>query len=180
MATSTALLTVDEFLQLPEHEGERIELVEGEVVTVAGASFPHERVKARVIRVLVLWLGQNPIGEVFCETMYRLGEHSSLQPDVSVLLNERIGTGIEGLYPGAPDLAIEIVSSETAAYLQNKIDLYLDHGSKAVWVFYSRPPRILIHRASGLVAKLNGSQILGDPDVLPGFSIPVKAIFEGL
>ncbi|HXM44805.1 MAG TPA: Uma2 family endonuclease [Bryobacteraceae bacterium] len=180
MATTGALLTVDEFRRLPEHEGERVELVEGEVVTMAGANFPHERVKARVIRLLVLWLAQSPLGEVFSETMYRLDEHSSLQPDVSVLLNERIGPEIEGLYPGAPDIAIEIVSSETAAYLQNKIDLYLEHGSRAVWVFYSKPPRVLIHRASGLVAKLHGNQILEDPDVLPGFGTPVSAIFEGL
>src|ERR1035438_10666658 len=87
--------------------------------------------------------------------MYRLDEHSSLQPDVSVLLNERTRPGIEGLYPGAPDIAIEVVSSETAAYLQNKIDLYLEHGSRAVWAFYSTPPRVLIHRASGLVSCVN-------------------------
>jgi hypothetical protein len=47
-------------------------------------------------------------------------------------------------------------------------------------VFYSKPPRVLIHRASGLVAKLHGNQILEDPDVLPGFGTPVSAIFEGL
>lgn len=122
MATASALLTVDEFLTLPEHEGERVELVEGEVVTMPGAGFPHERVKARVARLLGAWLTQNPLGEVFSETMYRLDEHNCLQPDVSVLLNERIRPGIEGLYPGAPDIAIEIVSSETAAYLQNKVD----------------------------------------------------------
>src|ERR1035441_668522 len=123
MATANALLTVDEFLKLPEHEGERVELVQGEVVTVAAAGFPHERLKARVTRLLNVWLAQNPLGEVLSETMYRLDEHSSLQPDVSVLLNERIRPGIEGLYPGVPDIAIEVVSSETATYLQNKIDL---------------------------------------------------------
>src|ERR1022692_3368275 len=99
MATANALLTVDEFLKLLEHDGERVELVQGEVVTVAAAGFPHERLKARVTRLLNVWLAQNPLGEVFSETMYRLDEHSSLQPDVSVLLNERIRPGIEGLYP---------------------------------------------------------------------------------
>src|ERR1019366_907299 len=131
MATANALLTVAEFLKLPEHEGERAELLQGEGVTVAAAGSPHQRFKARGARLLNVWLGQNPLGEVFSETMYRLDEHSSLQPDVSVLLNERIRPGIEGLYPGAPDIAIEVMSSETAAYLQNKIDLYLEHGSRA-------------------------------------------------
>jgi Uma2 family endonuclease len=35
MATASGLLTVDEFLKLPEHEGQRVELVVGEVVTMA-------------------------------------------------------------------------------------------------------------------------------------------------
>jgi Uma2 family endonuclease len=83
-------------------------------------------------------------------------------------------------YPGAPDIAIDSVSSETAAHLQNKIDLYLEHGRTAVWVFYSRPPRILMHGASGLATKLHGNQILDDADVLPGFSAPISAIFGGL
>jgi hypothetical protein len=39
MPTAGALLTVDEFLKLPEQEGERVELVQGEVVTTAGAGF---------------------------------------------------------------------------------------------------------------------------------------------
>src|ERR1022692_963042 len=74
MATANALLTVDEFLKLPEHEGERVELVQGEVVTVAAAGFPHERLKARVTRLLNVWLAQNPLGEVFSETMYLIVE----------------------------------------------------------------------------------------------------------
>jgi hypothetical protein len=37
-----------------------------------------------------------------------------------------------------------------------------------------------IHSANGQINKLGQDQILENQDVLPGFSTPVRAIFEGL
>jgi len=101
-------------------------------------------------------------------------------PDLSVLGSERLKQRIEERFRGAPDLAVEVVSSETAARLKTKIELYLEHGSKAVWVVYPEARLVEIHSASGQVTKFKQDQILEDPDVLPGFSTPVGAIFEGL
>ena len=58
MATTT-LVTVQEFLRMPEPEGQRIELIGGEVVTMGRGGIPHETVKKNLIRMLVLWLGGN-------------------------------------------------------------------------------------------------------------------------
>jgi Uma2 family endonuclease len=49
--------------------------------------------------------------------------------------------GIADLLRGAPDLAVEVVSSETAARLRTKIGLYLKNGSKAVWVVFPEAAR---------------------------------------
>jgi Uma2 family endonuclease len=73
-----------------------------------------------------------------------------------------------------------VVSSETAARLATKIEPYLGHGSKAVWVVYPDARLVEIHRANGQTTKFKQDQILEDPGVLPGFSTPVSAIFEGL
>jgi Uma2 family endonuclease len=180
MGTTTAVVTVDEFLKLPETEGERIELIQGEVICMASAGYAHERVKANTNRLLVPWLIQNPIGLVFIETAYRLDEHNAPIPDVSMVANDRLLPGMQGLINGAPDLAIEVVSSETATHLQGKIRLYLKHGSKAVWVVYPEHRMIEIYNANGQMRTLEQDQILEDRDVLPGFSVPVSAIFEGL
>jgi len=180
MGTTAALLTVEEFLKLPEVEGEKIELIHGEVVTTSYASFGHELVKAQVNESLVAFVLPNPIAKVFPETMYRLEEHESPQPDISVLLKERITTSTKGLYRGAPDLAIEVVSSESAGYLNTKIELYLKHGTKAVWVFYPNERQVVVHRANGQILKLGQDQTLEDHDVLPGFSVPMREIFAGL
>jgi hypothetical protein len=67
------------------------------------------------------------------------------------------------------DLAVEVVSSETANRLQTQINLYFKHGSQ-----------IQINHPNGHGETLEQDQILEDPSVLPGFSTPVSAIFEGL
>src|SRR6266498_594992 len=88
--TTTALLTVEQFAQLPEEESMRCELIQGEIVCMGGAGFLHERIKANANKVLMQYLFENPIGMLFPESMYKLGEQEGRIPDVSLLLNERI------------------------------------------------------------------------------------------
>jgi Uma2 family endonuclease len=71
MSTTTAPMTIEEFLKLPEVEGEKMELIHGEVVSIAYAGFVHERVKSNINKILVVWLDRHPFGQVFLETTYR-------------------------------------------------------------------------------------------------------------
>lgn len=172
-------MTVDEFLKLPQVEGEKMELIQGEVVSMASAGFQHERVKSNLIKILSAWLAENSFGQIFAETTYRMNG-DALAPDLSVLRKERLTPVTKELPVGAPDLAIEVVFSETAARLRTKIDLYLDHGSESVWVVYPEARKVEICSANGQVKVFKQNQMLEDPRALPGFSVPVAQIFEGL
>jgi Uma2 family endonuclease len=55
-------VTVQEFLDLPELEDQRIELICGEVVGIGRGRIPHEVVKSNVAQILIVWLIQNPMG----------------------------------------------------------------------------------------------------------------------
>src|SRR5690349_13021542 len=100
MGATTTLVTVQEFLQLPEPGGQRTELIGGEIVTIARGGIAHEFVKSNVIQILAAWLAQNPIGRLLSETMYQLDEHTSPIPDVSVLFPGRIAPGSTGSIQG--------------------------------------------------------------------------------
>jgi Uma2 family endonuclease len=180
MGATTMLVTVREFLELPEPEGQRMELIGGEVVTMGQGGMPHEVTKANIIQVLAAWLSQNPVGKLFSESMFQLDEQNCLIPDVSVLRPGHTYPGGTGSIQGAPELAIEVVSSETAVHLENKIDLYLAHGSKSVWVVFPAQRIVRIFDASGQSRKFEPNQTLEDASALPGFRVPVAAIFEGL
>ena len=179
MSTTAALLTVDQFLAMAEDETVRQELIGGEIVAMGRGGPLHEIVKSNFSQEFGFHLKQSPVGRAMTETTFRLSEHDSLMPDVSVVLAGRFDPRRPGLIPVCPDIAIEVVSSEPAAVLRAKIQLYLQHGAKAVWVAYPELRMIQVYDASG-VRELSGDQRLEAPEVLPGFSVPAAAFFEGI
>jgi Uma2 family endonuclease len=180
MGATATLMTVQEFLQLPEQEGVRQELIGGEVVSMSYGKVRHEVTKKNLNKILVGWLLQHPLAELFVETGFQLDEHNGLIPDLSVVFPGRIQPESEGVPQGAPEVAIEVVSSESAARLEDKIERYLAHGAKSVWTVFPQQKVVRIFDASGGSTKFEPGQTLEDSAVLPGFSVPVAAIFEGL
>jgi Uma2 family endonuclease len=178
MGTTTTLITVEEFLKLPEVEGERLELINGEVISMGQAGYPHEITKSNVNRFLTVWSVQNPPFRVFCEAAYQVDDRNCLIPDLSLDSN-RVAPGSTGVFQGVPELAIEVVSSEPAARLERKIKLYLANGGKSVWAVYPLERMVRIEDASGGLRKFLEGQPLVDPN-LPGFSVSTSAIFEGV
>ena len=176
MATTTAL-TVKDFLSLKLREDRKYELVAGEVVEVAYAKRRHELVKSNAMHLLCTYVASNPIGRVFAETMFELGETEARQPDVSLLLNEQIPAPLgDGLFDFAPALAVEVVS---CGDLEQKVELFLEKGSRAVWVLYPEQRAIRICERSGVSRLLRGDQLV-QTDFLPGFAVPAGRFFEGL
>src|ERR1051326_6306369 len=177
MATTT-LVTVQDFARMAEPPGLRIELIGGEVVTLGRGKLVHEAVKANLILLLAGWLSRNPIARLFAETMYQFDELTALIPDISVVALDSTAPGGDRMQ-GGPEIAIEVVSSETAATLERKIELYLAQGSKSAWVIFPEQRVVWIHKP-GTARMLTEHDTLEDPTVLPGFSAPVSSLFEGI
>ncbi len=179
MGTTTTLVTVQEFLALPEIEGDRLELIGGEIVSMPMSGYPHEVTKSNLNRLLTAWSLQNPSLRVFCEAAYQLTERNCLIPDISLIASSRLVPGTTGVFQSAPEVAIEVVSSEPAARLERKIKLYLAHGGKSVWAIYPAERMVRVEDASGGLRKFLDGQPLVDRN-LPGFSVSTSAIFEGV
>jgi Uma2 family endonuclease len=139
----------------------------------------HEIVKANFLIELGAYFKQSRIGRVFGETSYQLDEHNAPMPDASVVIGGRLPSGHTGLITVSPDIAIEVVSSESAAQLHAKIALFFQHGTRVILVAYPNHRTISVH-TPGRSVELSGDQHLELPDLLPGFSVAVRAFFEGL
>jgi Uma2 family endonuclease len=177
MGTVAARVTVDQFLGMPERGDVREELIDGEIIEMGRGGPLHEKVKAKFGRKLGAYFENNDLpGDVFQESTYYLTEHDSPMPDLSVVLSGELDAKGSGRISAVPDIAIEVVSSETAAFLQKKITLYLSAGVRAVWVAYPELAIIDVYSKAG-VRRLNSTDTLEDPDLLPGFSVPVAALF---
>lgn len=184
MPTATALMTMEEFLTLPEKQGVKRELIDGvlieEETTLSNANSRHETVKANVNCILVVFAAQRQLGKVFPESQFLLDE-AACEPDVAFVSKNRLIPGDPDSYKrGAPEIAVEVVSSEKAAALERKIRLYGQAGSQFVWVFYPDGRELRVYEASGNARLYVGDEILEAPGVLPGFQVQVSKFFEGI
>jgi len=179
MATKT-LMTLEEFERLPSDAGVVYELDEGELVSMTFPMPKHARVQRALLVELDAFLKRSPLGEVLLETGYLLSsDPPTLRgPDLGVV---RAGRTIdpEARIEGAPDLAVEIVSpSDTASGLLRKVQQYLASGAHTVWVVYPDNGQVHVFESGGQTRVLRREDVLTEPDLLPGFSLPVAALFE--
>lgn len=182
MATAT-LMTVEELAALPE-DGHVHELVQGELSTMPPPHFPHADIVYSILQSLIRFLAANPVGRAYPEAGFLLNDKPSTvrQPDIGFVSAERLSRRMPNDYfPGAPDLAIEVVSpSDKAADLDLKIRQYLNAESKAVIVVYPQTRTVWIHRPTGSPQLLDAGRNLEIPDVLPGWALPLAEIFAPL
>jgi Uma2 family endonuclease len=181
MGTATSVrLTAEEFDALPDDSGSKLELIDGEACEMASGGRIHETVKGNLILKLAAFIEVNGINARFqSETRYHLSADEIFQPDLSIVLGNSLGAKDDNRITIIPDLAIEIVSSETAQRLQHKINVLLDLGAKAVMAVYPEDRMIFIHRSGG-IERILPPGTLRLEDVLPGFALSASVIFEGL
>jgi Uma2 family endonuclease len=136
MATTAALMTVEDFLKLPEDDGPVYhELRHGEVIAVSRAVLLHNVILKRLVRLLE---AVAPHGSyVDSEFPFRASvQHELRVADVAYVSRERWeNVDLHAHFPGAPDLVIEVLSpSNTASEIYDKEQLCLDHGAQEFWV----------------------------------------------
>src|SRR5436190_9191898 len=132
MGTTTSLLTFEEFERLPDEPG-KIEFLDGEAFHLPPAELKHMRVAKRLFLILMQTSYQ---AQTYFETGYKMGSRAWLQPDVNIAHpNQQEGKYFEG----APLLAIEVISpSNTAEFMDRKVERYLSNGGVEVWVVYPK------------------------------------------
>ncbi len=181
MTRQKTLLTAEEFyLFCCQNEG-RYELVDGEVVEMAPANDEHGEIASYITTAFTIYSRRRGVGRSRVDTGYRLriGPDTVRGPDVSFVLRPRVEGRGSGFVPGAPDIAVEVVSpSNTAAEVARKVAEYLAAGSQRVWVVYPAGRRVVIHSADGSVISYSGDDVITDEELLPGFSLPLSEIFE--
>ena len=107
-------VTAEELLRTPD-DGLRRELVRGEVRTMAPAGSAHGKIAMSVGTLLGQHVRQQDLGAVFAaETGFKTANDPDTvrAPDAAFVSKERIEAvgEVEGYWPGAPDLAVEVVA----------------------------------------------------------------------
>jgi len=175
-------MTADELLQLPRGRF-RYELVKGELRTMSPAGSEHGAIVVNLTVLLGQHVKANSLGIVFgAETGFKIAENPDtvLAPDVAFISRERIPeSGIPKKYwPGAPDLAAEVLSpGDTAREVEKKVGQWLAAGARLVWIVNPSRKSVTIHRASKDTSTLSEKDELAGEEVVPGFRCRVAEIF---
>lgn len=161
---------------------ERAELIEGKVVPMAPAGGSHGAFSTKLAGALLRWAEETGAGVVVSgETGFILARDPDTvrAPDAAYIAWERLGDRVPDAFcPVAPDLAVEVVSpSDRRADVLAKVGAWLAAGTRVVWVVWAESQRIWVCRPDTDPAILGPGEALISEDVLPGFSLPVDAVF---
>lgn len=182
--TTKTFLTAEQFATHQEPPGTRYELSNGELIVTPSSTHLHNKIRDRLTARIQAFLDENPVGEVSAETDVRLTSDTVRRPDIS-FFSARTLTGLDidqSPLPVAPDLAIEIVSkNDRADDLLLKVSQYVEAGAQAVWLIYPNTS-MAYHYVRGKLEPEVRTAKAGDrfeePDLLPGFSVPLSAILS--
>lgn len=183
MSVATAI-TAEQLLELPEVPGKRFELYRGELVEVPFAGVLHSAIVGIVCKLLAAAAEHG--GYVFGDGLgYILARRPDVVrgPDVSYVTADRLlQVGLPaGFWPGAPDLAVEIVSpNDRATEIRAKTRDYLDAGTQLVWVLWPDTRSVTVSDASGAIIELGPDAALDGGALLPGLRVTVAALFPPL
>ena len=184
MSVATQWMTADELLAMP-HDGMRRELIEGELIERQPAGFFHGVTGNFLGAELGIYVRQHDLGVVtLAETGFKVATNPDtvLAPDVGFVAKNRLPDDIStlvGFFPGAPDLAVEVVSpGDTYGEVETKVARYLEAGTQLVWIVRPRQRRVEVHRADETSTLLSIGESLNGELVVPGFSLEIARIFS--
>jgi Uma2 family endonuclease len=143
----------------------------------------HGRISANVVFALVAFVRQHRAGTVMAQdTGFRIASDPDTvrAPDAAYLDVERSKRVTRrGYSPVAPNLVVEVLSpDDRPAEVLEKIADWLSAGVELAWVVDPERREVRVHRADGTLALLDDRASLDGEGVLPGFSCPVRELFD--
>jgi Uma2 family endonuclease len=182
MAVVRQQVTADELLYMPD-DGFRYELVRGELRQMNPAGNVHGRVAMSFAWRLAQYVDENRLGTVYAaETGFRLSSNPDTvrAPDVAFVSRARVEAvgEVEGFWPEAPDLAVEVVSpGDSYADVEEKVFDWLDAATKMVVVINPRQRSATVYKSPGDITALAEADVLDGGEIVPGFELAVRDIF---
>jgi Uma2 family endonuclease len=174
VSTPTKLLTLEEFLILPETKPAS-EYVEGTIIYKPMPQGKYSILQLKLAMFINSILMEQSIATAFPELRCTFGGRS-IVPDLSIIRQENIPEDEDGeianVFNLAPSWMIEILSpDQSATKVVTKILHCLQHGTEVGWLIDPAEKSIFVYHSQ------NQIELVGDLDqelIVPGFASVVK------
>jgi Uma2 family endonuclease len=178
------LMTVDDLDAMPE-DGNRYEVIEGELFVSRAPGVPHQRVTKNAIFVFESYLIENPIGEIIPTPGLIFGRYSGVIPDLVFYTHERAKEILsDERLTAAPELVIEILSHGRENVSRDRVvkrQLYGKYRVPEYWILDADSRAVEVYRLRNEVLDLVAIFREGDEittPLLPGFKCAVASLFR--
>jgi len=176
--------TIHDLDALPENEGIRREIIDGELFVTRAPHWKHQDIITNITTELKIWSRKHS-GKVFSSPGIVPSKEDSVIPDLVWVSNDRLAA-IEdeaGHFTGFPELVVEVLSAgERNIYRdkQAKLKLYSQGEVQEYWIVDRFRQELEIYRPEKgqlvLVETLTATDTITSP-LFPNFSLSVSQIF---
>lgn len=176
MATELKRWTLEELHNLPD-DGNKYELVRGELFVTPPPTDDHETIAARLARMLDPFVAANGLGMLYRPRAVMQFEGSEVEPDLMVREPQ---ASRKASWAGAPTplLVVEILSPYTRRRdRQQKRSFYLDAGVAEYWIVDPEANAITSIRAGHADVVTRDRLVWAPPGTAATLSIDVAAVF---
>jgi Uma2 family endonuclease len=188
-AARPAPLTVEEYLAHPASR-ERTELIRGQIVPMSPSNLGHGVIASNLQDAASPYVRHHRLGRWFGnDTGFDLpiprdATSSVRAPDGAFVRADRLppgGVPLRGYGRLAPDLAAEVLSpGQTAADIDVRMRDYFAAGTRLFWVINPFARTVAVHSPVAPTRWLDEGDTLDAGDVMPGFTMPVADLFDGV
>ena len=174
--------TYRDYINLPESEEKRYELIAGELLLLPSPTPIHQDIVGRLFRILYEHVQARKLGTVLISPLdVVLSDKDVLQPDILYISRNREGIITEQNIRGAPDLVVEVLSPGTADRDRTlKRARYLKFGVREYWIVdpQARSVEVLKAGQSDFEAvRVFAEGTTATSPVLEGLEVYVSGIF---
>jgi Uma2 family endonuclease len=184
---ATKMITLDDLMKLGSDA--RVEVINGELVDMSPVGGLHHIIVGNINRILDAYVLAHETGAVFVDGLLylmhsdRRGLTGAYVPDVSFLRKESIPADwdISTPFPGAPDLAVEVMSpGDSATLALEKVRGYLQAGTEQVWVVYPQQRELHQYRRSDAdtVRVYREGERIDAEAIFPGIELSADVVFK--
>ena len=171
--------TLEELHRLPD-DGNKYELVNGELLVTPAPNEEHETLAARLTRRLDPYVAAHQLGALYHPRAVMRYRRSEVEPDLMVRL-ERIRRAGSWENAPLPILVVEIISGTTRRRDHvHKRKLYTDAGVAQYWIVDGESKSVLVIRPGALDALETEALVWSPANAVESLTIPLDELFAGV